>query len=158
MGCKVRFSPGKSVSFIQAFMSSTSLCTARKEISVRDSSDVWISVSHRIVKSSRAKLMRSREREKERECGTAFWANVFGYPICHYTASISPSGFGISNHHEGTTGSQTFLTKLECCTCISNTAFQACTLQNLSFVKAGEELESGLLTPCKLYSLTFFSQ
>jgi len=40
MGCKVKFSPGKSVSFIQSFMSRSSLCIARKEISVRDSSEV----------------------------------------------------------------------------------------------------------------------
>lgn len=55
-------------------------------------------------------------------------------------------------------GLRHFFTKLECCMCISNTAFQACIMQNLSFVKAGEELESGLPTSCKLYSLTFFSQ
>lgn len=58
-GCEVKFSPGKAVAFIQAFMSSTSSCMARKETSVRDSSPVWISVRHKIVKLSQVKLTRS---------------------------------------------------------------------------------------------------
>lgn len=89
MGCKVKLSPGKSVSFIQAFMSSTNLCSARKEISLEDSSEVWISVRHRIVKLSPVTLMRS---ETEWNCLLSHWLCL----ICHCSALISPAGFGIS--------------------------------------------------------------
>ena len=175
MGCKVKFSPGKSVSFIQSFMSRSSLCIARKEISVRDSSEVWISVRHRIVKLSQVKLMRSQgARESARESGTAFRANSFGNPICHYIASTSPVGFRISKfiafkwaqlglRHFSQSWSPVCKSEVlhfsskKRFSCISNIAFQACTLWKLrSFAKAHGQLKSGLLTPCKLYSLMFF--
>lgn len=143
MGPKVKFSPGNSVSFIQAFLSSSNLCSARKEISLEDSSEVWISVRQRIVKLSQFKLMKS-ETERKWNCLLSQWLCL----ICHYTALISPAGIGISQfppikraqlglRHFSQSQSAACESEVHCFSskrrfsCISNTVFQACTLQKL---------------------------
>lgn len=83
MGCKVKSSPGKSASSIQASMASLH---NSKEWNIFERQMWSFDLRDRIVKLSQVKLMRSQRKG----------ANGFDDPMWHYTAFMTPAGFGIS--------------------------------------------------------------